>query len=141
KRDGYLYGLDIGGLKHVLEQDQNCILNVIYDRAIRHLKSVNIHPIVILIKPYSPAQIIEWNDDAMSEENAQKEFKKYQRDEKMFGDLVTHVISDANSFDDIFQQVLDIVNGRQGTNYQPVMKECALLMEPEDEEFIFRDLL
>ncbi|GMT34796.1 hypothetical protein PFISCL1PPCAC_26093, partial [Pristionchus fissidentatus] len=111
----------------------HCILNVIYDRAILYLKSVNIHPVVILIQPSSPAQIIEWNDHKMSEENAQNEFKKYQRDEKMFGDLVTHVISDANSFEDIFQQVLAIVNAGQRTNSQPVMKECSISLDSKYE--------
>ncbi|GMT34792.1 hypothetical protein PFISCL1PPCAC_26089, partial [Pristionchus fissidentatus] len=107
--DNHLYGLTIGGV----QQDRHCILDVVYDKAIRCLKSANINPIVILIKPSGPAQIMQWSPREISEEEAQIEFNRVERDEKMFEDLTTHIISEAQSFDDIFQQVLDIVFGRQ----------------------------
>ncbi|GMT34793.1 hypothetical protein PFISCL1PPCAC_26090, partial [Pristionchus fissidentatus] len=53
-----LYGLTIGGVKEVIRQGQHCILDVVYDRAIRILKLANINPIVIFVKPSSPDQIM-----------------------------------------------------------------------------------
>ncbi|GMT33409.1 hypothetical protein PFISCL1PPCAC_24706, partial [Pristionchus fissidentatus] len=133
---GKLYGLTIGGVQDVLRQGKHCILDVIYDNAIRRLKSLNINPIVILVKPSSHDQIINWADGNIREEDAHKEFRRCCRDEQNFGDLITHVITDANSFEDIFQQVKDIVFGqkRQLPDGPAVFKECAVWMEPEQQQ-------
>ncbi|GMT34921.1 hypothetical protein PFISCL1PPCAC_26218, partial [Pristionchus fissidentatus] len=53
-----LYGLTIGGVKDAIGQGRHCILPVIYDTAIRRLKSANIHSLVILVKPSSTAHIM-----------------------------------------------------------------------------------
>ncbi|GMT34916.1 hypothetical protein PFISCL1PPCAC_26213, partial [Pristionchus fissidentatus] len=123
---GCLFGLTIGGVQEVINEGKHCILDVIYDKAIRCLKTANIRPFVILVKPSSPVQIRRWNNGEMSDEESEVEFKRCQRDERMFGDLVTHIITEATSFEDIFQQVLEIVCGEQFK-----MKECVLWMGEE----------
>ncbi|GMT34920.1 hypothetical protein PFISCL1PPCAC_26217, partial [Pristionchus fissidentatus] len=131
-----LYGLTIGGVKDVIRQGQHCMLDVVYDRAIRLLKSANINPIVIFVKPSSPDQIIDWSGGQLSEEEAQIEFNKIQRDEKMFGDLITHVISNAHSFEDVLQQILDIVFGRKRNGLKCLEKArgYAVWIESEEQE-------
>ncbi|GMT32545.1 hypothetical protein PFISCL1PPCAC_23842, partial [Pristionchus fissidentatus] len=105
-----LYGTSIASVKEVAQQGRHCILDV-SGNAIRRLQSIaNIHPIAIFVKPSSPAQIMEWERNMMTEDEAHAQFQRCQRIEQSFGDLFTQVISHSHSFEEIVQRVLNTIS-------------------------------
>ncbi|GMT20586.1 hypothetical protein PFISCL1PPCAC_11883, partial [Pristionchus fissidentatus] len=107
KIDDDFYGMTFDSVKQTLKKGRHFILEIKYSKALRRLQSIaKIHPIVISVVSSSPEQIMNWDDT--DEINAQIMFRIEQKEEEAFADLVTHSISDAQSFEDVVQQVLAI---------------------------------
>ncbi|GMT27217.1 hypothetical protein PFISCL1PPCAC_18514, partial [Pristionchus fissidentatus] len=53
------YGTRFKKVKEIVQKGHNCIVDIHHHNSIRRLKSIaNIHPIVIAVKPSTPAQIM-----------------------------------------------------------------------------------
>ncbi|CAJ0945166.1 unnamed protein product, partial [Mesorhabditis belari] len=101
---GNLYGTSIQSVRQVANSGRHCILDV-SGNAIRRLQSIaNIQPVAIFVKPQSPYQLRDW-DHQMGDEEAQQQYQRCQRIENTFGDVFTHVISNAGSLEEVLARV------------------------------------
>ncbi|CAB3410227.1 unnamed protein product [Caenorhabditis bovis] len=113
-----LYGTSIQSVREVANQGRHCILDV-SGNAIRRLQSVaNIQPISIFIKPSSPQQIMELDrqmaktmqdERPLLDDEAAAQYQRCQRIEQTFGDLFTHVISNAQSANEVMNKVYQLI--------------------------------
>ncbi|CAB3410323.1 unnamed protein product [Caenorhabditis bovis] len=113
-----LYGTSIQSVREVANQGRHCILDV-SGNAIRRLQNVaNIQPISIFIKPSSPQQIMELDrqlskplhdERPFLEDEAAAQFQRCQRIEQTFGDLFTHVISNAHSANEVMSRIYQLI--------------------------------
>ncbi|KHJ90695.1 PDZ/DHR/GLGF domain protein [Oesophagostomum dentatum] len=103
-----LYGTSIDSVRAVAQQGRHCILDV-SGNAIRRLQSVaNIYPIAIFIKPSSHHHIMQL-DHSLNEDEAMQQFQRCQRLEQTFGDLFTHVVSHAQSAEEVINRVQHLI--------------------------------
>ncbi|KAF7637114.1 hypothetical protein Mgra_00003502 [Meloidogyne graminicola] len=104
-----LYGTSIASVREVAESGRHCILDV-SGNAIRRLQdSARIYPISIFVKPFNYQQLRDWSDQQLSDEEANRQFERCQRQEQNFGDLFTAIIT-GQTCDEIYARVLRTIN-------------------------------
>ncbi|CAJ0591846.1 unnamed protein product [Cylicocyclus nassatus] len=87
--------------------------NNLYETSIDSMRMVaqqsvaNIYPIAI-IKPTSQHHIMQL-DHSLNEDEAMQQFQRCQRLEQTFGDLFTHVISHAQSAEEVISRVQHLI--------------------------------
>ncbi|KAI6209516.1 hypothetical protein M3Y96_00229500 [Aphelenchoides besseyi] len=103
-----LYGTSIEAVKQVANSGRHCILDVSAN-AIRRLRQIaNIYPIALFIKPYNVNQLRDW-EPMYTDDEAHKMYERCQRQEQMFGDLFTSVIT-GQTPEEVLSRVMLAIN-------------------------------
>ncbi|CAJ0583144.1 unnamed protein product, partial [Mesorhabditis spiculigera] len=101
-----LYGTSVQSVQDVIREGRHCLLDVAHGAIDRLQRIANIHPITIFVKPSSYHQIFEWDQGHMDEEEAIEQYARIPRLEQQAATKFTYVISNADTYEQIIDQIL-----------------------------------